>query len=373
MPHPSGLALAGLLAALALAPPSSLPAQQTAPGRARLGASVDSIVQAELIAKGAVGVSLVIARGGETLLERSWGLADVDAKRPADASTSYRIGSMSKQFTAALVLKQVDRGRLSLSDTIGQYLTGLKPEWTGRTIEQLLNHTAGMPREYRDPRRLAETFVADSLIAMAARSTAPTPPAGASWGYSNTGYMLLGALVETLYGTSYGAALRDEIARPLGLATLGYCGDTEAAGGAKGYLRRPDGTGGAAPYLHPSYMLGGSVCSSAGDIARWNRALHGGAVLSPASYAAMTTPRGAAARAQVPYGFGLYVRPTQGGGTVIVHDGSTPGYAAENVWYPAESLSVTVLINTSGPLNANTNLSEVIGRIVLGRPVAVTK
>jgi D-alanyl-D-alanine carboxypeptidase len=370
MPHPPGLALASLLAALALAPLSSLHAQQAASSRARLGASIDSIVQAELIAKGAVGVSLVIARGGETLLERSWGLADVDAKRPADASTSYRIGSMSKQFTAALVLKQVDRGRASLRDTIGRYLTGLKPEWTGRTIEQLLNHTAGMPREYRDPRRMAESFVADSLIAMAARSTAPTPPAGASWGYSNTGYMLLGALVEQLYGTSYGAAIRDEIARPLGLATLGFCGDTEAAGGAKGYVARPGAAVAPAPYLHPSYMLGGSVCSSAGDVVKWNLALHGGKVLSAASYAAMTTPRDAAARAQVPYGFGLYVRPMPGGGTVIVHDGSTPGYAAENLWYPAESLSVTVLTNTSGPLNANTNLSDAIAGIVLGRAPA---
>jgi CubicO group peptidase (beta-lactamase class C family) len=112
------------------------------------------------------------------------------------------------------------------------------------------------------------------------------------------------------------------------------------------------------------------VCSSAGDIARWNRALHGGKVLSAASYAAMTTPRGAASRAQVPYGFGLYVRPMPGGGTVIVHDGSTPGYAAENLWHPAESLSVTVLTNTSGPLNANTNLTDAIAAIVLGRPTA---
>jgi CubicO group peptidase (beta-lactamase class C family) len=182
--------------------------------------------------------------------------------------------------------------------------------------------------------------------------------------------MLLGALVEKLYGTSYGAAIRDEIARPLGLATLGWCGDTEAAGGAKGYVARPGTPVGPAPYMHPSYMLGGSVCSSAGDIARWNRALHGGKVLSAASYAAMTTPRGAAARAQVPYGFGLYVRPMPAGGTVIVHDGSTPGYAAENLWHPAESLSVTVLTNTSGPLNANTNLTDAIAAIVLGRPTA---
>jgi CubicO group peptidase (beta-lactamase class C family) len=312
----------------------------------------------------------VVARAGEAPTERSWGLADTATGRRIDNSTAYRIGSMSKQFTAALVLKQVDRGRLSLNDTIGRYLTGLKPEWNGATIEQILNHTAALPRDWRVPSRVGEDMPRDSLIAMAARATAPAPtrPAGAGFAYSNTGYMLLAALVEKLYARPYRDVLRDEIARPLGLATLGWCGDLEAAGRvAKAYHRTPDGTLGAAPYIHPSQMLAGGICSNAGDIARWNRALHGGKVLSAASYAAMTTPRGAAMRAAVPYGLGLYVRPTPGGGTVIVHDGSTPGYAGENVWYPAEGLSVTMLTNTTGRLRPDLNLTEAIGRIALGR------
>lgn len=371
MPHPIRFALASLVAALPLAPmTSSLHAQQAAPSPTRLSASIDSFVQAEVLARGVTGVSIVIARGSETLLERSWGFADIAAQRRADASTTYRTGSMGKQFTAALLLKLVDRGRLSLNDTIGQYLTGLKAEWNGLTIEQLLTHTSGVPRDFREVSRIAENLPADSLIAMAARSTAPTAPAGTTFTYSNTGYMLLGALVEKLYGKSYGAAIRDEIARPLGLATLGWCGDIEAAGGgAKAYYRASDGTVGPAPYLHPSQMLGsGGICANAGDIARWNRALHGGEVLSAAPYTAMITPRGVAASRSVPYGFGLYVRETAGGGTVIVHDGATPGYAGENVWYPAESLSVTMLTNTTGPLGADLNLTEAIGRIALGRP-----
>jgi len=361
--------------AILLALPLALPLHAQRPTPARLAASIDSFVQAEVLARGVTGVSLVIVRGGEAPIERSWGLADTATQRRADNSTAYRIGSMSKQFTAALVLKQVDRGRLSLNDTIGRYLAGLKPEWNGITIEQILNHTAGLPRDWRVPSRVGEDMPRDSLIAMAARSTAPVRPAGAGFAYSNTGYMLLAALVEKLYGRSYGDVLRDEIARPLGLATLGWCGDLEAAGRvAKAYHRTPAGTLGAAPYIHPSQMLAGGICSNAGDIARWNRALHGGRVLSAASYAAMTTPRGAAARATVPYGLGLYVRPTPGGGTVIVHDGSTPGYSGENVWYPAEGLSITMLTNTTGSLGADLNLTEAIGRIALGRaPVPPTQ
>jgi CubicO group peptidase (beta-lactamase class C family) len=179
--------------------------------------------------------------------------------------------------------------------------------------------------------------------------------------------------VEKLYGTSYATALRNEIAQPLGLSTLGWCGDTEPRGGAKGYLRAPNGSVGLAPFLHPSQMLSGGVCSNAGDIARWNRALHGGKVVSAAAYAAMTTPRGVAATRSVPYGLGLYVRETTGGEKVIVHDGATPGYAGENVWYPAESLSVTMLYNTSPQLGADRNLTEEMGAIVLGRPAPAQK
>jgi CubicO group peptidase (beta-lactamase class C family) len=368
MPHPIRFALAALPLALLSSP---LHAQQPGPGPARLAASIDSIVQGELLAHGVSSVQIVITRGDETLLDRAWGLADAAARRPADPATTYRLGSMAKQFTAALVLRLVDRGSVALNDSIGGYLAGLKPEWNGLTVEELLDHTSGVPRDYRQMSRAAEPLPTDSLIAMAARSQAPTAAAGTTFIYSNTGYMLLGALVEKVYGQSYRDVLRDEIARPLGLASLGWCGDTEAAdGAAKGYFRAPDGTTGTAPYLHPSQMLGsGGICSNAADVARWNRALHGGRVLSAASYTAMITPRGVAADRGSPYGLGLYVRATPGGGTVIVHDGSTPGYVGENVWYPAESLSITLLTNSTTPaLDADTNLTEVMGRILLGLP-----
>lgn len=201
MTRPIRSAPASLLAVLLLACVTSpLRAQQPSP--ARFAASIDSFVQAEVLARGVTGVSLAISRGSEAPLERSWGLADTAARRRADNSTAYRIGSMSKQFTAALLLKQVDRKRLSLTDTIGRYLAGLRPEWNGLTIEQILNHTAGLPRDWRVVSRVGEEMPGDSLIAMAARSTAPTRPAGRGFAYSNTGYMLLAALVEKLYGKS---------------------------------------------------------------------------------------------------------------------------------------------------------------------------
>jgi D-alanyl-D-alanine carboxypeptidase len=286
----------------------------------------------------------VVMRGKETLVRRAWGVADVATGRAADPNTVYAIGSISKQFTAALLLKQVERGTLSLGDSIGRHLTGLRPEWRMITIEQLLNHTSGLQRSFVDPSTVAEYRSSDALVAQAARDTMASRP-GTAFLYSNTGYMLLGVLVEKLYGKPYGDALRDEIARPLGLEKLGFCGDAGMAGGATGYRREFDGTRSPAITVHLSQTLGsGGVCSTAGDLAAWNRALHGGRVLSPESYAAMTTPRGAAVAAN--YGFGLDVRPAPWGGPAITHGGQEVfGFVSENGWYSADSLSVTILYN----------------------------
>jgi CubicO group peptidase (beta-lactamase class C family) len=319
---------------------SSRPSQQA------VAARVDSLVQDFLTKSGVASASVALVRGDEVMVRRAWGTADLAEKRPARPETVYRIASVSKQFTAALVLRQVDKGKLAITDSIARFVPGLPQEWRAVTIEQLLNHTSGLPREFRFGKsaRPADAMAPDSLLAIAARGQTEFAP-GTKWAYSNVGYLLLGLLVERLYEKPFAAALRDEIAKPLRLLTLGWCDSVQARSqsAATGYERSPEGSLVPAVYLHPSQSLGsGGVCASASDMAAWNRALHRGRVLSAASYAAMTTPRGAAASNA--YGFGL--RTTKLGGHVILgHTGGTPGFVAENVYVPAESLSVTVLYN----------------------------
>ena len=326
-------------------------------------ARVDSMARAYMAAKGPASMSIAITRGSDTLVQRAWGLADVAANRPVTTASTYSIGSVSKQFTAALLLKQVERGKLALTDSIGRYLTtGLRPEWRPLTIEQLLNHTAGLQNDLKREGRPEDAVSTDTMIAWAARDTMPFPP-GTRFAYSNVGYLLLGALVEKLYGKPYGTVVRDEITRPLGLRSLGWCAeqgkDTMAT---TGYQYLGLGKLQPLPYAHPTKSLGaGGLCSTAGDLATWNQALHGGRVLSPASYAAMTTPRGAAPK----YGFGLQVQTLPWGAPVMYHLGSVMGFAAENGWFPAESLSVTVLYNSFGPKNGfPTNFILEIARAV---------
>ena len=356
------LASAPLQLTNAQLPPGTVP-----PTQAELATRVDSIVRADILPRGFPSVSITVTRGGKTLLERAWGVANVATGQQADPSTTYRIGSVSKQFTAALVLKLVDRGKLALSDSIGRHLSGLRPEWKSITIEQLLNHTSGLPRDFLDLTRVRENLSGDALIAMAARDSLVSKP-GTTYAYSNTGYMLLGNVVEKVYGKPYATVLHDEIAKPLGLSSLTVCDDVASGHASTGYIRGSDAKIGPPNYQHISQSLGdGGICASASDIAKWNYALHNGRVLSATSYAAMTTPRGAAKS----YGFGLSVRKASWGSPAIVHEGVTNGFSSHNGWYPAESLSVTLLYNARPRLD-DAPMADFVGLIALGgtpRPI----
>jgi D-alanyl-D-alanine carboxypeptidase len=362
------LALASLYTLPLRVTAAQLPTGTTPPTAEVLATRIDSVVKADILPRGFPSVSIVVTRGGRTLLERAWGVANITTGRKAEPTTTYNIGSMAKQFTAALVLKLVDREKLSLSDSVGRYLKGLRPEWNAIPIEQLLNHTSGLPRDFSTGLSEAANVPGDSLIAMAARDTLVSRP-GTVYAYSNTGYMLLGVLVEKLYGKPYGIVLRDEIARPLGLTSLGWCENVARDRFATGYVRLSDGKATPRGDVHSSDGLGSSaICSTAGDVARWNQALHGGRVLSATSYSAMTTPRGAATGK---YGFGLVPRTSQWGSRAINHDGEDNGFSSHNGWYPAESLSVTLLYNALPRLEVN--MADFIATIALGgkpRPIA---
>ena len=368
MSHTSRMLLMASFAALPMhAAAAQLPAGATPPTAEALAARIDSIVKADILPRGFPSVSIAVTRGGRPLLERAWGVANVSAGQKAALTTTYNIASVAKQFTAALVLKLVDRGKVSLTDSVGRHLKGLRPEWNAITIEQLLNHTAGLARDFVQVSRAAENLPGDSLVAMAARDTLVSKP-GTVYAYSNTGYMLLGVLVEKVHRKPYGAVLRDEIARPLGLTSLGGCDTVAKDRAAAGYTLFSDGKVGPPLQQHPSQGLGYSaICSTAGDIARWNEALHGGRVLSAASYAAMTTTRGAATGK---YGFGLAPRKALWASPAIVHDGQTAGFSSHNAWFPAESLSVTLLYNALPRLEAD--MADFIGMFALGgtpRPI----
>ena len=358
-----------LLFALSLAA-ASLGAAQNLPPAATVARVTDSLAQAFVAAKRAPSVSVALVRGTDTIVVKAWGTADIELNVPASAASVYRIGSVTKQFTASLVMQLVEQGKVKLNDSIAVYLPKLPVKWRAVTVRQLLNHTSGIP-SYTDVgerwvRRWGEEMTPDTIIAMTANDTMWFAP-GTKWQYDNTGYIVLGAMIEKVTGTTWRENVSKRLLDPLGLKETSVClTEPIIMNRVAGYQLESDGWENA-PYIAMSQpYAAGSMCSTARDLARWNEALHGGKVLTASSYQMMTTPAGAAAKGDLAYGFGIGT-DTLAGHKVITHGGAIHGFVSANVWVPDAKLSITVLGNAGGaPVG---DLMKQIVRAALGAPL----
>jgi len=341
---------------------------QAPPAAAVVRARVDSLARAFLDTRQTPGLSIQVVRGRDTLVRAGYGLADLEQSVPASASTLYEIGSITKQFTAASVMRLAEAGKIVLDDSIAAYVPGLPAAWRRVTVRQLLNHTSGIP-SYTNigppwVHRWREDMPPDTLVALTAHDSMWFRP-GSDWRYDNSGYVLLGMLLDRLTGEPYPAAVERRLARPLGLAHTWYCDlNRVLPGRAPGYERDSAG------WRHADFLSmtqpysAGALCSTVGDLARWNILLATGGVVTPASYRTMATPDGAAATHH--YGFGLFA-DTLGGRPMIQHGGGINGFVSANAYFPDDALSVTVLTN-SGAANPG-YLMRNVARAALGLPL----
>ncbi|HTM61878.1 MAG TPA: serine hydrolase domain-containing protein [Burkholderiales bacterium] len=338
---------------------------QDAPQRSAVAARVDSLARAFVADRDAPAVSVEVVRGGDTVVSAGYGTADLENQVPATAATLYRIGSITKQFTAAAVIRLVEQGKVTLDDSIAAYVPNLPAAWRAVTVRELLNHTSGVP-SYTDigerwARRWGDPMPPDTLVALTANTPMWFKP-GTNWRYDNSGYVVLGMLLDHVTGVPYPKFIETGLLRPLGLEHTYYC-DTHRVlpHRASGYAPTSDGWGNAAYLDMTQPYAAGALCSTVGDLARWNILLAHGKVVSAASYHAMTTPTGAAKAHH--YGFGL-IAGSLSGHAMIAHEGGIPGFITSTAYFPADSLSITVLANSgsapSDPLLAN------IARAALG-------
>lgn len=352
-----------------VAAPLALAAQQPPPPAAAR-AVMDSLVR-DFHARGeSPSVAVAVVRGTDTLAWTALGQADLEWEVPATSDAVYRIGSVTKQFTAAAVLQLAAEGKVALTDTIGAHLADLPDAWRGVTVAQLLNHTSGIP-SYTSlgpdwQRRWGEEMLPKAIVAMTAERPMDFAP-GSAYRYNNTGYVLLGMLIERLTGKRWGVDLEERFARPLGLADTRNCLTMPLVPRrVRGYEKAGTGWRNADHIAMSQPYSAGAMCSSLADLHRWNTALHGGRVLPAEWYRRMITPVGAAGSGDGRYGFGLSLAQVEGD-TVITHGGGIHGFITANAWVPRVELSVTVLTN-SGSAKAD-ELGRQLVRAALGAPL----
>lgn len=344
---------------------------QSLPAPAAVHRLADSLSRAFVTSGGAPSVVVSVVRGKDTLLLSGYGMADLENQTPATAKSVYRIGSVTKQFTAAAVMQLVEQGKVKLDDPIGKYLPSLPDPWEPVTVRQLLNHTSGIPSytslgpAWRS--RWGEEMSTDTIVALSAGKPLDFP-IGTKYAYNNSGYVILGMLIEKVTGRPWGEDLQERFAKPLGLSDTRNClTESIIPNRGHGYEQKKEGGWVNSPFLAMSQPhAAGAMCSTAGDLVRWNQALHNGKVVSAESYRQMTTPEGAASRGgNRGYGFGLQV-DSMAGRQAISHGGGIPGFITANTWIPSADLSVTVIAN-SGSARSSELLRHLV-HVALGVP-----
>jgi D-alanyl-D-alanine carboxypeptidase len=341
--------LSSLLVVPGLAAAVALPAQQRSTiSRAEYAARADSLVNAYLASSLAPSVSVAVIRGNDTLVFKGYGLANIPASRSATPTTIYEIGSITKQFTSSAIMRLVEAGRINLDDDLSKYLPQFPLQGKRVSIRQLLNHTSGIHSYTASPAWRAtwdQDLSPDAIVAFVAKDTFDFEP-GTAYRYNNTGYVLLGMVIEKVAGQRYADHLNEVFFKPLGLTRTSYCpSKTSDPSFASGYSRSPDRKIIPMTYLsltHP--FSAGALCSTVGDLVKWQRALASGKVVTSASFTVMTTAGTLNNGSQIRYGFGLTPGNLLGHATVG-HGGGINGFATASVFVPADSLNIAVFTN----------------------------
>jgi CubicO group peptidase (beta-lactamase class C family) len=334
-----------------------------APSTEEIAKRADAYLRARTDAGNFSG-NVLLARGGAPLFVKSYGFSDETTRARNAVSTRFPIASITKPFTATLVMKLQQQGRLDIGKPICTYLDSCPAHWRPITVRHLLLHTSGIadyaklpdfPRKMREPRTPAQ------LIGEFRELPLDFAP-GARYGYSNSGYVLLGRILEKAGGRTYAQLLQEQIFTPLDMRDSGLDANIPAgAHVAIGY--RPDGARNARVQdLHPSWLYAaGGIYSTVDDLLKWDRALSAGTVLPPEVLAQMWAPEHGV------YGFGWQLMrpaPQSLNRTLVYHAGGTIGFATDFLKYPQEQVTVVVLANLLPiPL---TEISRDLSAIVFG-------
>jgi len=287
--------------------------------------------------------AVLVAKDGQPLLRESFGLANREWNIPNAPDTKFRLASITKSFTATVILQLEEAGRLSVDDPIANYYESAPAAWEDITVKHLLNHTSGIPSYTAIPGFFENMSGTDLTPREIIELTQDEPlhfAPGAEYEYNNTGYVLLGYTIEKISGQSYGDYVQDHVFDPLEMRNSGYDdNDTIVPQRAYGYARRPNGELENAAYVAMSLPhAGGSLYSTVDDLLIWDQALYAERLIGSVSSSAMFTDYGHN------YGFGSDVSEAFGH-RLLGHNGFMPGFQTAFTRYPDDNLTVVLLAN----------------------------
>ena len=329
--------VAFLLLALAAARPADA---QTGPV-----AKIDEFVRAEMARQKIPGVAIAVVKNAAVVKIDGYGFANVEHKVPVTPATIFQSGSLGKQFTAAAVMLQVEDGKLALTDSVTKFFPDAPQTWRAITVENLLTHTSGIP-DYTDGTIDYRKDYTEDELAKFAFGLKLEFPAGSRWNYSNTGYVLLGAIVRKVSGSFYGDVLAARVFKPIGMTTARVIDEADvvpnrAAGYRleKGELKNQEWV---APRLNTT--ADGSLYFSARDLVAWDTAVRTRAILKPESWDRILKQVRLTSGKTYPYGFGWSI-DERGEQPMHSHGGSWQGFKTQFSRFIGDELSIIVLAN----------------------------
>jgi D-alanyl-D-alanine carboxypeptidase len=327
--------------------------------------SIDDYIEGRMHKRHIPGVSIAIVQDGKVVLAKGYGVANVELSVPATENTVYQLASVTKTFTATAIMILAQEGKLALDDRITARLPDLPAAWGEVTVGHLLNHTSGI-KSYTAVRDFHKTSRKDYTQREILDLVAKEPPEfapGEKWNYNNTGYFLLGMLIEKVTGKAYGEVLDERIFKPLGM-TQTRVNDLHAVipNRAQGYtwngkeLRNGD-------YVSPTQPFSaGMLVSTVNDLVKWDAALRTDTLLGKSTLDQMWTPTRLSKGGEAEYGFGWSIGKVNGH-RLVAHGGGIPGFSTQLSRYVDDNLTVIILTNADSG-NAGAVARGIAGRLV---------
>jgi D-alanyl-D-alanine carboxypeptidase len=344
------------------------------PGQEDLAKRIDAVMS-EVYKPGQPGAAVIVRKHGQTVLRKGYGLADLELQIPLEPDMVFRLGSLTKQFTALSILMLAEQGKLGLQDEITKFLPDYPTQGRKITVEHLLTHTSGI-QSYTDmPEWLPlwrKDFTLKELIDLFKDKPMQFEP-GERWAYNNSGYILLGAIIEKISGNTYEAFIDANIFKPLGMKQS-YYGSAERIIPRRipGYQM---GRGGFvnAPYLSMTQpYAAGSLLSTVDDLAVWSDAVFSGKLVKKEWLDKAFTPYRLKDGESSGYGYGWFIADF-GGHRSIEHGGGINGFTTYEMTFPEDGLFLAILTNSAAPGRAPEPRAVKIAWLALGLPEPARK